>query len=1429
MSNTIELNLHARDNGASGVVNGVSGAVRSLIGQVMALAGLTAGAAGIGALIKQGVEFNKTMEDTKGGIAGVLLMTREYVDATGKVVTGQKAMSAAFAEASGIQEKLKKDALSTAASYTELVSAFQSSIGPASAAGVKNLDQLREITVMATQAMAALNIPTAQAAQELRGLFSGDMGPDNRLNQILRVSKDDLKALGGDAEKTAAFFKEKLGPAASAAAMQTGTLTVRLSNLGDILDQTMGEATAGLFKEVSGLVAEVTSGIQENKGVLVDLGETVSAAFSVVKETVSDVMGVVRQDLKSAGVTGREVLQALAVLVVGFVESVGAGMKWAAQLLTSPLETAWGAWKTLVFGIVSLFSELVLKMKDLPLVGDFFKGWSSNLDALVVSMTTVDEKFANFEKKAGQSFGGGAFEHARKLIDSFAGSVTNAGEKVDGLASKAKASADSVQAAAKAMAAKFEAETVPVFQGFWSDYLLKPLKIGWTAAEVHVTSSTQRILRTVSEWREGLRLQVERLLEFSPESAEAGVKAGWLTVLASIPKAAESAATAVQGVWQSMARTFDDAFYSVISGRLDSLGDVFRGFASDLQGVFSRLVTNVVERWISGQQTIAEGWAELNKSMQSSSGGLSWQGGAMAAGTGYGIGGMVGQGTQANQIGAAAGAVVGAIVLSAIPVVGTILGAIVGGLIGELFNKNTEKKFTGSLGAMSGATAWTKNPIYAPTKPGGPFGYDDGTYDPGEPIGWETVGTLQTPTTSFERAGQKALEAQTATFADIFRVGAKDQARELIDAYQKSLREMLSGAWVTIAAGSQEDIEKDAEFVIKNLLPRIGLSAAFGQSGYLPSGDRNAPGGIPGVNWGMPGMDESGNWTGATQLFDPEAPIPKMLAGLGFTNQAIEDLAKRISTDDPAKLLEYIQGIVGVVVGLRDLGAEMGKTFDELVAGWKDEAAAGPAAAFRKSAQDLAGQFDDLSLYSGDEQVTKAQEALAASNEFWESVKSYLQQLQALQEKLSAGLQGMREKMRVFLNPLSEGGQMAADQGIVDATWGRLLNATTPAEIETATNEAAAAIQRMFDVLAERVTRGTALLDRIGSLHGKLGSLGYDVYSEQKERTNPLEKWGTDLVDIQRRVQEAARLSGLEQISASEGAADAAETLYGNLKGLLSEISTTSASIAKSIGSQIWELGVGEMDTQGQAGAITQRIKELQDQLALATSPAEIAAITSEIQSLTSRYVGTFDKEDPNRAEAIKWAQEQLERARGLAQDALDAMRELAEAQAKELEGILEGAAGLISTNVSEAATAIGQLSHTLGELDKAVQKALKRLGQDALDSLGPLREAMDGAAEIFTGATATAGTALTAPESGLTAATERAAAATERSTARLNTFADALDRAVGRLNGLAPGSASSGPQQVQTVRQAAPSRTSSAEIVATIRRNSRQLTPRVA
>ncbi|MCL4809471.1 MAG: hypothetical protein KJ062_17035, partial [Thermoanaerobaculia bacterium] len=264
MSNgfTESIRLEIVDAATPGI-DRVSGSLRSLIGSISTLAAVGGVGFGLSALVRQGFEFNKVIEDSRGGIAGVLLMTREYTAANGELLTGQRAVTAAMAEADVVQEKLKKDALGTAASYTELVGAFQSAVGPATAAGVESLDSVREITVKATQAMSALGIPTVQAAQELRGLFAGDMGPDNRLNQILRVTREDLAKVHGNAEATAKLFLDRLSPAASAAAMQTGTLTVRLSNLGDVVDQTMGKATAGLFRDVSSGVADLIAWVEK--------------------------------------------------------------------------------------------------------------------------------------------------------------------------------------------------------------------------------------------------------------------------------------------------------------------------------------------------------------------------------------------------------------------------------------------------------------------------------------------------------------------------------------------------------------------------------------------------------------------------------------------------------------------------------------------------------------------------------------------------------------------------------------------------------------------------------------------------------------------------------------------------------------------------------------------------------------------------------------------------------------------------------------------------------------------------------------------------------------------------------------------------------------------------------------------------------------
>jgi len=415
--------------------------------------------------------------------------------------------------------------------------------------------------------------------------------------------------------------------------------------------------------------------------------------------------------------------------------------------------------------------------------------------------------------------------------------------------------------------------------------------------------------------------------------------------------------------------------------------------------------------------------------------------------------------------------------------------------------------------------------------------------------------------------------------------------------------------------------------------------------------------------------------------------------------------------------------------------------------------------------------------------------------------------------------------MRDFLVPLGQDEGAANAWGTVAGVWGKLRNAVDPAVVEQAVAEAQAAIDKVFQVMAERVTRGKAVLERLGALDSSLASMGLDLFNAEREKSNPLAAWADQIEEIQGRVTEAASLSGLAQIDAIEGVAEAGEEMAGKLKGLLSEIASVSASINKSIDSQIWELGVGELDATGQAGAVTQRIKDLQDQLKLATSPAEIAALVSEIQSLTGRYVNQFGQDDEKRDEAIAWAQEQLDRARGLANETLEEMRKQAEAQATELRDMMKGAATLISGNVSEAAGIIGQLSHTLGELDRVMRETMGALGQGILDSLAPLRTAMDAAAGIFTGATQTTANSLTAPTTGLADSNARAAASARA-------FADNLDRAIPVLARLAALGGPGGGQS-PNVTAAAPAgstaaTTNAAATISAVRRFSRQLAPRV-
>ena len=79
---------------------------------------------------KAGIEFNRVMEDTRVGIAGVLGVYRQYVDEQGRALVGQESFTAAQQEAADLQKDLAAAALATTASYTDMVEAFPIGVGP---------------------------------------------------------------------------------------------------------------------------------------------------------------------------------------------------------------------------------------------------------------------------------------------------------------------------------------------------------------------------------------------------------------------------------------------------------------------------------------------------------------------------------------------------------------------------------------------------------------------------------------------------------------------------------------------------------------------------------------------------------------------------------------------------------------------------------------------------------------------------------------------------------------------------------------------------------------------------------------------------------------------------------------------------------------------------------------------------------------------------------------------------------------------------------------------------------------------------------------------------------------------------------------------------------------------------------------------------
>lgn len=189
----------------------VSAAIQSITGALTALP-------------KGAFDYSKNLETTQVGMAGILgSMT---------AINGQQLQyNAALSISSQMIRKLNDDALRTAASSQELTSTFQALLAPGLAARM-TLEEIRQLTVVGTNAVKSMGLAGAQVVQELRDLVSGGItASGSQLASALGLKDEDIAKARASSEGLFAFLMDRLKGFKDSADYFGNTLQGRMDTL----------------------------------------------------------------------------------------------------------------------------------------------------------------------------------------------------------------------------------------------------------------------------------------------------------------------------------------------------------------------------------------------------------------------------------------------------------------------------------------------------------------------------------------------------------------------------------------------------------------------------------------------------------------------------------------------------------------------------------------------------------------------------------------------------------------------------------------------------------------------------------------------------------------------------------------------------------------------------------------------------------------------------------------------------------------------------------------------------------------------------------------------------------------------------------------------------------------------------------------------
>lgn len=153
-------------------------------------------------LVKPGIDFYRTMESSRLGVAGILMsMTK---------LNGQELkLNDALAIADNTFKSLQKSSLEFSLNVEDTSAGFQSIVGPGLAAKM-TMDEIANIAVRGTKAVKSFGLDSMQVVQELRSMVTGDINMDSQVSKALGITAAGVAQAKTQVGGLYAYLTEKL-------------------------------------------------------------------------------------------------------------------------------------------------------------------------------------------------------------------------------------------------------------------------------------------------------------------------------------------------------------------------------------------------------------------------------------------------------------------------------------------------------------------------------------------------------------------------------------------------------------------------------------------------------------------------------------------------------------------------------------------------------------------------------------------------------------------------------------------------------------------------------------------------------------------------------------------------------------------------------------------------------------------------------------------------------------------------------------------------------------------------------------------------------------------------------------------------------------------------------------------------------------------